>query len=214
MVTTQINVFLGGFGVKHDMVNIVDSKRSYVQRLLADEADAKILDIARSLELEVPNAANPSAEVLQEYLANGGYEAASHDFSRALEYVVSDAEQALGSASSTLESICKAILDGFNEPYPKDESIAPLVQAVFGKMDLSPQGHADPEIKRVLGGLLNAALGLGVLRTRFSSFHGKGSTQKRNRLSERHARLAVNAATAVGLFLVETYQERFRGETV
>ena len=209
MVTSQINVFLGGFGVEHDMVNIVPSKRVYVEGLLADESAGVVLRIARELDLEVPSPSILASVTLQTYLQNGGYEAAGHDFERALEYVETDAEQALGSASSTLESICKAILEKFHEPCPKDESLAPLVRTVFKKMDLSPEGHADPDIKRVLGGLLNSAIGIGVLRTKYSGFHGKSGEQKRKRLSGRHARLAVNAASTIGLFLVETYLERF-----
>jgi len=209
MVTTDINVFIGGFGVEHEEVNIVPSKRVYVAELLADESDGKILQIARELDIEVPKSSSAASATLCDYLQNGGYEAAAHDFNRALEYVETDAEQALGSASSTLESLSKAILDKFDEPCPKDESLAPIVRLVFKKMDLSPEAHADPDIKRVLGGLLNSALGIGVLRTKYSGFHGKSGEQKRKRLSGRHARLAVNAAATVGLFLVETYLERF-----
>jgi hypothetical protein len=214
MKTSQINVFLGGFGVECQSVNIVPSKRLYVEELLAPVPEAVVLRIARELEIEPPNAAGQNALELKGYLREGGYEAAVHDFDRALEYASTDAEQALGSASSTLESICKGILDRFNEPYPKDESLAPLAQSVFRRMSLSPEGHADPDIKRVLGGLLNAAVGLGVLRTKYSGFHGKGAEQRRKRLSERHARLAVNAASTVGLFLVETYVDRFGAEAL
>ena len=209
MVTTDINVFLGGFGIEHENVNIVPSKRLYVQGLLADVSEGVILQIARELGLEIPNHLSKASTDLQNYLDVGGFEAANHDFERALEYVEKDAEQALGSASSTMESICKEILDKFGDLYPKDESLAPLVGAVFRRMDLSPEGYADPDIKRVLGGLLNAAVGLGVLRTKYSGFHGKGAKQKRKRLAGRHARLAVNAASTVGLFLVETYLDKF-----
>ena len=209
MVTSQINVFLGGFGVDHEMVDIVPSKWTYVERLLAKEPEGLVLRIARELELDLPNSSSLATVELKDFLQQGGYEAAGHDFERALNYVETDAEQAIGSASSTLESICKGILEKFGEACPKDESLSPLINAVFGRMDLSPEGHADPDIKRVLGGLVNAAVGLGVIRTKYSGFHGKSGEQKRKRLSVRHARLAVNSVSAVGLFLVETYIERF-----
>jgi len=85
MVTSQINVFLGGFGVEHDMVNIVPSKRVYVEGLLADESAGVVLRIARELDLEVPSPSILASVTLQTYLQNGGYEAAGHDFERALE---------------------------------------------------------------------------------------------------------------------------------
>lgn len=209
MNTTGINVFLGGFGIQHEGVTIVPSKRTYVESLLAPVSDPTIVQIARDLDIPFPSSVSRAGDNLGEYLTASGYHAAAHDFERALSYVDTDAEQALGSASSTLESICKAVLDDFDAPHPKDESLQPLLKAVFDEMDLSPEGHADPDIKRVLGGLLNAAIGIGVLRTKYSSFHGKSNQQKRKRLSERHARLAVNSCTTVGLFLVETYRERF-----
>lgn len=209
MNTSGINVFLGGFGVEHENVDIVPSKRVYVEKLLSRVSDTVVLEIARELDITTPNSEVISATALGDYLNDGGYRAAMHDFERALTFVESDPEQALGSASSTLESICKAILDHFKEMYPKDQSLQPLMKSVFDKMELSPEGHADPDIKRVLGGLSNAAVGVGVLRTKFSGFHGKGNEQKRNRLTSRHAKLAVNASITVGLFLIETYSERF-----
>lgn len=207
--TSSINVFLGSFGIDHDMVNIVPSKRTYVEKLLSGVPDSTVIEVGRELGFEVPISSTESSKALQNYLATGGYQAAIHDFDRALEYVKSDPEQALGSASSTLESICKAILDKLNVVHPKDESLQPLLRSVFEKMNLSPEGHADPDIKRVLGGLLNAAVGVGVLRTKYSGFHGKSMEQKKKRLTDRHARLSVNSASAVGLFLIETYSEMY-----
>lgn len=209
MNTSGINIFLSGFGIEHEMVSIVPSKRVYVEQLLSNVSDNIILQIARELEIETPKTVTITSNTLNDYLNREGFQSATHDFERALEYLQSDVEQALGSASSTLESICKSILDAFSEGYPKDESMQPLLKAVFDKMDLSPEGHADPDIKRVLGGLLNSAIGIGVLRTKYSGAHGKGHEQKKKSLAERHARLAVNATTTIGLFLVETYNERY-----
>lgn len=207
--TSGINIFLGSFGIEHDMVSIVPSKRKYVEDLLSDAPDSLIIEIGKELDIEVPSSSIESNRELKSYLNQGGYQAAVHDFERALEYVSSDPEQALGSASSTLESICKAILDRLNTPHPKDESLQPLLKVVFEKMNLSPEGHADPDIKRVLGGLLNTAVGIGILRTKYSGFHGKSVEQKRKRLTDRHARLSVNSASTVGLFLIETYNEMY-----
>lgn len=38
--TSGINVFLGSFDIEHDMVSIVPSKRSYVERLFSDVLDS------------------------------------------------------------------------------------------------------------------------------------------------------------------------------
>jgi hypothetical protein len=207
--TTGINLFLGQFGIEHEMVNIVSSKRSYVENLLQNVSDQVILKLARELNIQTQFVTSNIGNELKNYLSIDGYQAAMHDFERALEYINTDPDQALGSASSTLESICKSILDSFKEQYPKDQSLQSLLKIVFSKMNLSLEGHADPDIRRVLGGLLSVAVGIGVLRSKYSGFHGKGTEQKRKRLTERHARLSVNAASTVGIFLIETYKENF-----
>jgi len=116
MNTTGINIFLGGFGVEHEMVDIVPSKRVYVEKLLSKELDKTVIEIADELGIDVPVSTTATCSELKDYLKKGGYQAATHDFERALGYISSDPEQALGSASSTLESICKAILDQHDEP--------------------------------------------------------------------------------------------------
>lgn len=209
MSTSEINVYLGGFGVQTNPVSIVDSKRLYVMELLKEANDRLLVRIATGLDVDVPNNAGQGAHELADYLSSGGLEAAYEDFGRALDSIDSDPAQAIASSSSTLESICKAILDRCGEEYPSDESLQPLVKAVCKVLDLSPEGRADADIKRVLGGLQNAAFGIAVLRTKFSSAHGRGASQHRYKLGPRHARLAVNAAATVAYFLIETYHEKF-----
>lgn len=213
MNTSGINVFLGGFDVEHDTVDIVPSKRTYVQNLLADVSDNVVCQIARELDIEVPSSTAQTALDLQSYLEVGGLPAARDDFKRAMECVDTDPAQAIASSSSTLESICKEILDRLCEHYPRDESLQPLLKVVFKRMGLSPDSHADSEIKRILGGLLSAAVGIGVLRTKFSSAHGRSRAQHKARLAPRHARMAVHATSTIGLFLIETYTERFAQTT-
>ena len=131
------------------------------------------------------------------------------DFEAALSQAASDPPTAIGMAATTLEGVCKAILDKLGKPYPKDETLRSLLKTTLPLLKLSPDQHADPDIKAVLAGLLNTGGGLVDLRNRYSSFHGKGGGQKR--LGARHARLAVNAMAALALFLVETYKYREEG---
>ena len=205
MTTTQINFFLGGFAVEHPGEKMASSKRTYVMELLESESDRKIVRIADELGIKSPKATTEGTHKLTDYLESDGLEAAREDFDRALESIESDPSQAISSSCSTLESICKAILDNLGEEYPRDESLQPLIKKVSKCLDLAPSGKADPEIKRILGGLENVSFGIAVLRTKFSSAHGRGKKQHNYRLSSRHARLAVNAAATAGYFLIETY---------
>lgn len=125
------------------------------------------------------------------------------DFERALSSIESDPAGAITSACSTLESVAKYILDGLGKPYPKDQSIQPLVSATLRELTLAPDQYSEAEIKRILGGLVNIPAGIGVLRTKYGDAHGKGT--QFTQLLPRHARLAVNAASTIGLFLLETY---------
>jgi hypothetical protein len=210
MTTTDINVYLGGFGIDNDGTTMAQSKWVYSKELLSDVEDQIVTQIAIDLGLELPHTGFSGSIQLQNLLDGTAYNHAQIDFKQALQDVDTRPENAIGLASTTLESICKAILDSFEESYPKDESLQSLQKAVFGKLQLSPDSQADEDIKRILGGLINVGAGIGTLRTKYSSFHGKG--KKQYRLGKRHARLAINSLTTIGLFLLETYQERFASE--
>lgn len=130
------------------------------------------------------------------------------DFDRALSSIESDPAGATTSACSTLESVAKSILDGLGKPYPREQSIQPLVSAILRELTLAPDQYSETEIKRILGGLVNIPAAIGVLRTRYGDAHGKGTEFAQ--LLPRHARLAVNAASTIGLFLIEVYLDRRR----
>lgn len=206
MTTVDINTYLGGFGVPNPGTQMAGSKWVYVKELLAAQPDDVVVRVATDLALTVPGNHHSAATALHISITELGLSHCKEDFERALRDIARDPAAAIGHACTTLESICKAILDEYREEYPRDQSLQPLLKAATGILRLSPEQHADEDIKRLLGGLANAGIGLAVLRTKFSSFHGKGARQVR--LGARHARLAVNALSAVGLFLVETAVDR------
>lgn len=204
-VTRDINTLLTGYGVDGANVASVSSKRVYATVLLSPAPDRVLLNIARDLNL-APGEASVASGRVQSYLESNGLHECERDFKRALAHVETDPDQALASASSFLESICKAILHDLGLPCPATQAITSLVAVATRALQLSPDQHADVEIKRILGGLSNVASGIGVIRTKFSAAHGRGPSQAR--LWSRHARLSINAAAAVALFLLETHRER------
>ena len=210
MVTTQINTFLSGFGVKCTE-DTVQSKRVYVQSLLSNQSKETVIEIATELDLYSPQVI--SSANLSNYLQEQGYQAAHDDFERAMNSIESDPEQAMGNASSILESICKSVLERLGKELPKDKTMKSLIKATYGAMNLSPDSHADADIKQVLGGIANAAIGIGVIRTKHSSFHGRTNEQKTYKLTKRHARLAVGCSSVLGCFLIETYLDRYEKKT-
>lgn len=132
------------------------------------------------------------------------YDNIKENFDKALQKCSNDTEGSLTSASSTLESLFKTILDELEIPYPKDKSISGLAKVVLKELNLSPDIHSDPEIKRILGGLTNIVSGIGVLRTGYGDAHGRG--KRRVKLKLRHTKLVINSCATVGLFILETYK--------
>ena len=209
MKVADIPGYLAAFGVHAVVDEPVTSKWVFVREALAGVPPSTVIAIAHDLKVSVPGELGPGTLDLSRVLSERGMSICQEDFGRALETVEADPSQAIGHACSSLESICKTILEALAVPLPRDESLKALVKAVSDNLDLSPEKHADPDLKQLLGGLANAAAGIAVIRTKYSAFHGKSPTQRR--LVGRHARLAVNSAAAVGLFLVETYLARVRG---
>jgi len=125
--------------------------------------------------------------------------------------IQSDPELAIGTAKEFVETICKTILDALGEPFTKNASLLDLVKQVRAELQLLPADIAEKAkgaatVKRVLSNLGTTAQGLAELRGLYGTGHGK--TADTGGLQPRHARLAVGAATTLGVFLFETYQER------
>jgi hypothetical protein len=135
------------------------------------------------------------------------------DFERALTEAERDPADAITSACSTVESVCKCILDELGKPYPTSKDIKGLVTEVAKHLNLSP-GRVDlpkeweQDIRQVLSGLFSVVGGIGALRTHAGDAHGKGKNTVP--VDPRIARLAIHAASTVSLFYIETWQKIVR----
>jgi hypothetical protein len=149
----------------------------------------------------------PASKTLMSSAERLGLESVLADFERALAQVDADPEDAITAACSTIESVCKCLLDEMGEPYPQKQDISALVKAVAAKLNLSPaRPDIEPDVKQVLGGLSNVTAGIGSLRTHCGDAHGRGKGVKR--VDARIARLSVHTASAVAVFFIETWQKR------
>jgi hypothetical protein len=133
----------------------------------------------------------------------------SNDFERALTEAETDPADAITSACSTVESVCKCILDEMGKPYPTNKDIKGLVGEVAKHLDLSPGRENLPkewenDIRAILSGLFNVIGGIGSFRTHAGDAHGKGKNPFP--ADARIARLAIHAASTVSLFYIETWQ--------
>jgi hypothetical protein len=62
-------------------------------------------------------------------------------------------------------------------------------------------------VRKILGGLATVVEGIGALRTHGGDAHGRERGYAR--MDTRIASLAINAASTVSLFLIETWQRKF-----
>lgn len=205
MVTREISIFLNSHGMNIEIKDFVDNKFNYVSGLLINCTDNQLSQIANSLDIQLQNSGIIDNKDFKVLIKNRNLSSIEEDFNRAVNHISKDPELSINSASSTLESICKAIIELENQKLPKDKSLKPLLKEVVNIINLSPVAFDDSEIKRILGGLQNIIIGIGVLRTGFSTAHGHSI--KKYKLSGRHVRLVVNSMYTCGLFILETYDD-------
>lgn len=133
------------------------------------------------------------------------------DISRALGSAKDDPEDAVTAACSLLESVCRSILLELELPLPPKKDIDALIRAVQEPLGLSPgrmdlPGEIEADIRHVLGGLTSVAKGIGALRTHGGDAHGRERGYRR--IDSRIARFAINAASSIALFLIETWERQ------
>ena len=151
------------------------------------------------------NSGQPVTAQLDKKIKYSDYESVRNDFERALAQISTDPEDAVTSACSLVESVCKCILEEIQAPMPSRQDIQGLSGALAKELNLSPaRTDISPDIKQILQGLLNVAAGIGSLRTHSGDAHGRGKTT--SRLDTRTASLAVHAASTLTLFYIETWQ--------
>lgn len=121
-----------------------------------------------------------------------------------------DPELAIGTAKEFIETISKTILTERNVSFGSDESLSRLVKLAIGALSLVPDtlveaGKAEKNVRVLLKNLGSIAHQLNELRNKFGTGHGKDATH--DTLERRHARLAVNAASTLGVFLFECHRQ-------
>lgn len=164
-------------------------KRGQQYRLISVAADSQI------------------TESLREKVKDLELDSVQHDFERAVEQAEADPEGAITSACSTIESVCKCLLDHMKKPYPNKQDVGHLAAEVQRHLKLSPdRPDVEEDVRRILGGFSNVSAGIGALRTHAGDAHGRG--RKVARVDSRIARLAIHSASTVALFLIETWQEK------
>lgn len=133
------------------------------------------------------------------------------EIARALPNLQDDPEDAVTAACSLIEAVCRSILIELALPLPPRKDIDGLIRAVQEPLNLSP-GRSDlpceieGDVRQILSGLTSVAKGIGALRTHGGDAHGREKGFRR--IDPRIARLAINAASSLALFLIETWERQ------
>ncbi|MBU4511670.1 abortive infection family protein [Patescibacteria group bacterium] len=148
----------------------------------------------------------PSENLISETLKRINVDTIYRGWEKALGRVKSDPDGAITSARALIESVCKFILDEKCIVYNSEViQIHDLYKTTAKELNLSVEQHHENIFKQILGGCSGVISGLGLLRNKLGDAHGSGKVKIRPK--ERHARLAVNLAGSMALFLLETFLE-------
>lgn len=128
------------------------------------------------------------------------------EFNRALGNVNSEPKEAVSAACNILESIFKVYISDEGLGLPKKQDIQNVWKVVRADLNFDPSRVEDDDLKKILSGILSVVDGIGAFRTHASSAHGQG--RKLYKLKPRHARLAINSAHTLALFVLETWDEK------
>jgi len=119
-----------------------------------------------------------------------------------------DPELAIGTAKEFVETICKTILTERQKSFKPDEDLPKLVFMTLDEtspVNATGDMKADKLIRRIIGDMNDLGKCLAELRNLHGTGHGKAISVIT--LEPMHAALAVNAATAIGLFLFQSHEK-------
>lgn len=139
------------------------------------------------------------------------------EIDRARAFVDEDPEDAITASCSLIEAVCKSVLTELQLDLPKDKSVKPLYRAVSEALALSPKRtDIDPlvaaDVTTILSGITNTIGGIGSLRTHGGDAHGRDRGARR--VDARIARLTVNTASAMAVFIIESWDRKFPSRTL
>jgi hypothetical protein len=147
-----------------------------------------------------------ASEALAQALEEHDFDTIEVEFRRALQTVTEDPGTAITAGCAILEALFKFYLEAKGIELPSKQTLKPLWGVVQKELGLDPKDQTDADIQRILSGMTSVVDGVGALRTHAGSAHGGGKL--RYRVKPRHARLLINSAHTLALFLIETWRER------
>ncbi|WP_245410070.1 abortive infection family protein [Bartonella tribocorum] len=154
-----------------------------------------------------------STETLQKEVAKNGLLATETEIKRALKQIETDPRASVLYAANLLEASCKAYLNHYSIAYEETARTLPALwqqiaeHAKIHPKDMEKEKAKDLDVndlKMFASGLYKIAEGTMNLRNKKGAAHGHSEESFRKiNLKPRHARLAVNAASALAMYILE-----------
>jgi hypothetical protein len=152
-------------------------------------------------------AVSPAEDDIEDGLKAFSSEEVNRSWRRMIRRIADDPEGAITASRSLIETVLKHILDDRGVPYDHERIELPdLWKNVQIELRLAPEQHQEQIFKQILGGCSGVVNGLGSMRNKLGDAHGDRPRQTRP--FPRHARLAVNLAGSMALFLTDTHNAR------
>ncbi len=188
-----------------------------------EEDKCKVLEILKKNGLEyhlegyITKAGFLSIEELQKEVAKNGLLAIETEIKRALENIETDPMASALYAANLLEASCKVYLDHHALSYKETAFTLPaLWQQVVKHAEIRPKDMEKKNLndldkknlKMIASGLYQVVQGTMNLRNNESAAHGRSEASFREiNLKPRHARLVVNAASTLAMYILELCQK-------
>ena len=125
------------------------------------------------------------------------------EWKKATERIVTDPSAAVTTSRALLETVCMHILEARRLEYIWDGDLPKLYRTAASVLNIYPDKQQEDTFKRLLGACTTIINSVAALRNVLGDAHGHGMNVKE--AEQRHARLAVNAASTLALFLMETH---------
>ncbi|WP_239024159.1 abortive infection family protein [Paraglaciecola marina] len=183
--------------------NVTNHKKEFKEKLLSI---FKQCNLTYTSGGHLSDGSSAPSKALSELIKGRDIPSIDAEFNRALANVNSEPREAVSAACNILESMFKVYIADEGLSKPQKQDLQNVWKIVRGDLGFDTKLVQDDDLKRVLSGIMSIVDGIGAFRTHASSAHGEG--RKVYNLKPRHARLAINSAHTVALFVLETWDER------
>lgn len=140
------------------------------------------------------------------------FDTVDRELNRIIKNLSVDPEDCITAACSLVESMCRSILVEMEIELPKERTLKTLFKAIQQPLGISHtkndkfSDEMNEQIRTILTALSTLSQGIGSLRTCIGDAHGREAGFPR--IDIRIARLAVNSANTISIFLIETWERK------